>query len=89
MQELELLSRDAAGEDGTAWAALTQRHREELAAAKQRVEDSAAEVQRLTAVAASCRKEVRCPPVCMSLLSSQVVNLARSACFCSSISQWT
>ncbi len=64
MQELELLSRDVAGEDSTAWAALTQRHREALAAAKQRVEDSATEVQRLTAVAASCREEVCYPLAC-------------------------
>ena len=54
------------GEGGAAWAALKQRHQEELAAAEQRIEESAAEVQRLTAVAASCREEVRSPNTGMS-----------------------
>ena len=60
LQELEALRGEASGESGTAWASLKQLHQEELAAAEQRVQEAAAEVQRLAAVAASCRKEVSC-----------------------------
>ena len=59
LQELEALRGEASGESGKAWASLQQRHQEELAAAEERVKEAAAEVQRLAAVASSCRKEVR------------------------------
>ncbi len=64
VKELEALRGEASGESGTAWASLKQLHQEELAAAEQRVQEALAEVQRLAAVAASCRKEVSCitPP---------------------------
>ena len=64
LQELEALRGEASGESDTAWASLKQLHQEELAAAEQRVQEAAAEVQRLAVVAASCRKEVSCttPP---------------------------
>ena len=63
LQELEALRGEASGESGTAWASLKQLHQEELAAAEQRVQEAAAEVQRLAAVAASCRKEVSALPL--------------------------
>ena len=63
LQELEALRGEASGDNGKTWASLKQLHQKELAAAEQRAEEAAAEVQRLAGVAASCRKEVYWVPL--------------------------
>ena len=57
LQDLELL-KAASGEDGVPLPDMRQGDHEELIAAHKRFEESSAEVQRLTAIAASCRQEV-------------------------------
>ena len=57
MQELDLLTVRVSGKAGASLSVIEPAQKE-LAAAQRRLEESFAEVQRLTAYAAACREEV-------------------------------